>query len=1503
MGVFFLVLIGFAIAIQAFLLTAAGQTFLVSKLTDYVQRNYGIEAQVDRIKLSLFDRVHVQDVYVLDDRQDTILAVQEIEVHLSDILFTETENTLALSEVRLIEPYFNLYKLEQDSLTNLGLLLSRFPESEADTSSSEFSITLKSLVISQGRFRWSDYHQFPKDGGIDWSHLDITGIDLELSDAMLDGDTIEAQLEQVALEDHSGFQVTRFSGKAHYDPTRISVDELAIRTPRTRVQGTYSMRYDSLADLSDFLTKVKLRAKLKECMIHAGDIAFFAPDLAGLEDSVRFSGNVKGTIANLAVKKVDLGFGSETILRGNFDLNGLPDINNTFISINLKELRTTQADLRNIPVPPFTQKKRLELPDFLSRMGVMEFDGRFTGFITDFVAYGNFNSDLGYVRTDVKLARGAGNRPEYRGKVKTTNLDLGALAANKALGKVSLNLSVDGRDFDLDKIYTQFGGTVNKITVNDYTYRDISLKGELQQRLFSGSLAIHDENVRLQFEGDMELTDDNPLFKFTAEVEGAYPVRLNLMEGDSSFRVDTRVVFNFRGNSINNILGRASLEQLRIERKGDVYATNYVNFLAYGTPEGKTLALESERVNAYVSGDFNTVRLPEALNYMSYRIFPSVYEEAPLKPKEDERFEFAIRISELEDATRLFLGNVILSDSLDLTGSFDLASEQVKIDAYVAELDLFGIRHDSLTFRIRDIEDSISFVSSVREVALSDSAVMHKVHLNANAHLDEVRAHIDWDNGLEQENYSGDVNLMAHTYSPELFKVDVLKSSVVISDSLWEVSNQNYILFDRGEIYFHNLRLSEGEQFVFVDGGITNYPDDQLTIEVQQVELEEVSRLFMPGGLSLKGVINGKVTLQNIGENLTFNSNIDLNGLQLNEYVFGDGHIRTDYIKEEKDLKLEAWMTNQGQRIIDIKGNYLPDQEEDNINMLARFRELPLENIQPLLKDYVTQLGGSIYGRARLSGKASEPDISGNINLSGIQANVVYTNTFYRIPSGKIFLDNGLIGADQLPLIDAQGRKAAINLSMFHQNFSNLTYDIWLYANDGLQVLNTDETMNEIFYGKAFLAPKSSVTVESGVRGKVVLRVDATTGRNTQLFIPLGGSSESEEIPYLHFVDWDAEKEDTIKVIRQTSSSGFELAMDMQVTPDAEFQLIFDKVSGDVIRAQGSGDIALNIDDKGRFQIFGTYEIQEGDYLFTLENIINKRFDVRPGSSITWDGDATTGLADITASYSLRTNLYDLGLQLSSDTNELKRRIPVDLLLNLSGNYLNPEFDFGFDLPDRYDDYESVLMNLEDGEQNKQVFGLLLLNKFFPVSQGFANLGGNNNALGKSSSEVISNQLSNWLTQISDEVDIGVNYTPGDDITAQEVEVMLSTQLWNDRVTLETNIGVQGNDPNATQQSSQVVGDFLLEYKVTSDGSVRGKAFNRSNTFDPVNETQAPYTQGVGIMYREDFNSIHHLGCRIRRKFTSKERREQVDCVKREIERMRLKEEKNKQKQLNKETT
>ena len=306
------------------------------------------------------------------------------------------------------------------------------------------------------------------------------------------------------------------------------------------------------------------------------------------------------------------------------------------------------------------------------------------------------------------------------------------------------------------------------------------------------------------------------------------------------------------------------------------------------------------------------------------------------------------------------------------------------------------------------------------------------------------------------------------------------------------------------------------------------------------------------------------------------------------------------------------------------------------------------------------------------------------------------------------------------------------------------------------------------------------------------------------------------------------------------------------VTDDAEMQLVFDPKNGDKIRARGKGIIKMEINTKGDFNMYGDYTVSQGDYLFTFQNVINKKFNVISGGTIRWNGSPYDADLDIKAVYNLKASLSGLGL----DTN--RNSVPVECIINITGKLEKPSFNFEIVLPSLTEFEKSQYLTVINQNIDYEFLSLLIINSFVPPSEGKSNFAGtNSNMVGKTISEALSAQLSNWISQISKKVDIGFKYTPSDNISKEQVEVALSTQLFNDRVKIESNLGVGGGQISTqTQNSQNIIGDVNVEVKITDE--LKLKVFNKSNQYNVLNN-YAPYTQGIGIFYRKEFNSIKEL--------------------------------------------
>ena len=1470
------------------------QTYVTGKIANYLSEKMNAIVTVGKVDIKLISSLALEDVLVLDHKNDTLIYVNELEVDIRSYSFEEHGTALNFGDLYLKNTVFNLVEYKGESINNLMQVIHYFASSDTTSSpSTDLKISSTNVKIENLDFTYDNQNDEAIPFGIDWSHIAVTGMKLDLDNFELHNDTINGLFKHFSLKEQSGFELNNFLGQATFSDTKTEVEGLVIQTPQTDLDMDLIFRYDSVADYSEFIERVLMKGKMRESKVSFEDIAIFAPILEGLEEVVEVSGRVRGYVNNFTAKSLDIKLADHTVIQGRLDINGLPEIDETFIQLDLTELNTNASDLRQVPIPPFHKKTTLKVPELIDKMGTIHFDGNFTGFINDFVAYGNFDSDIGKLKTDLQLANDkATDDIHYEGKLNSRSFDLGKLfgLSSDILGKLNMSARVNGTGVD-ENLSAKLIGKIQSIEINQYSYNDIELNGTWDKSKFLGDFHIKDDNIKLDFDGELDFRKDLPKFKFEAALADAKINQLNWMKRDSSAVLSSNVLIRSEGNSINNILGRVALDHFEFHEKEKDLVLKKIELLAFSTPDGKVLGFESDHVTSSISGKFDSRKLPGNFEYMLYKILPSFFDSPPAIPDSTQQFDFKLKVKELGDFAKLFIPGVENIDQLDMTASLDARDNFLEIDLLANKLQLESIELIEPHLKAKSISDSVGIAVQLKQLQLSDSLSLDSVEIVASASSDVIYTDIEWDNKKKSNRLRGDLSLEAQILRSGTYKVDVHESELQMIDNKWNVFDSNYILFDGDEITVSNFKLINRNQYLKINGALSRDPEKTMEVELHDFNLSRVND-FMPSSIELSGTIEGKAVVKDVYDNVILNSNFDLDTIRFNNNDLGSGKLFSFWKKGNKRIDFNFNLNHENVDKISLNGGYYPFKSDSNLLFDIAINDFPVNVVEPFVEENIDELRGALNGKIKVTGSTEKPLLNGGFKLKRGNAHVIYLNTEYRINEADFFVYEDLIGCDYISVYDQEGNVAKVNVSVFHDNFNDFNYDIWLSADNGLLALNTTSKDNDLFYGTARITPGSTVTIETGRKGNINMEVTAGTGPGTMIYLPLDYAEQADDAKYIFFVDTSDHSSSRIAFKEKINEfEGFSMNFNLEVDENAKIQLIFDKTLGDVIEGTGNGNLKMNINQSGDFELIGDYDITEGSYLFTLESIINKKFKVDKGSSIKWEGDPLEGESSINAYYSLKTNLLDLGLSFTADSNELRKRIPVDLLLTMKGNYMKPDIEFDFRLPDNYSDYQNYLSGMSDNDKSVQAISLLLLNKFMPVNSTDVSSG---NALGKSGSELLSRQLSNWLSQISDEFDLDFNYQPGDNISSEQVELALSTQLWNDKFTFETNIGYQGDNPNANQgNNSQIVGDFKLEYKISDDGKVRGSAFHRSNNDNTIESSQFPYTQGVGILYQEDFETITHFMCRVKKRFISKEKKAEMDCD--EMERKRILKKREKQ--------
>ncbi|MCX7729400.1 MAG: translocation/assembly module TamB domain-containing protein, partial [Bacteroidia bacterium] len=723
-----------------------------------------------------------------------------------------------------------------------------------------------------------------------------------------------------------------------------------------------------------------------------------------------------------------------------------------------------------------------------------------------------------------------------------------------------------------------------------------------------------------------------------------------------------------------------------------------------------------------------------------------------------------------------------------------------------------------------------------------------------------ARTNIEWQafRDAVKYTYNGQLGFSAVFYPhavyivPDAFEIPVGKDK-------WVADKLDPIVIDTsGNIDFFPLEFVRQNQSIHIAGKLHNNEKDELKVSFHNFELQQINPFLSDNGVQLKGQLNGNIVWHQTLKKFLISSDVKISDFYLNNYFIGDIKTYTAYQPLNQSLFLRGNLsynysnvlgteTETKLKYLSFEGIYYTNKKDSALDIEIEAQPFNLSLLNPILKDIMTIDYAFLYGKGKIEGTFDKVLISGKFKVTDSKIKTDYLNTYHKI-TGDIEVFPDQIRFDDMKIYNHPNKNIAgvLNGNIFHKNFSNMRLDFDINAKN-LLVLNTNSLINKDYYGKIYAAGTIGIY---GFINNMNIEANLVTQKNSRFILSFAHAEEVGENSFVKFIN----PKDTAKREKKQAISGLQMNFILNVNPDLEVEVVLNDKTGDGVKAKGEGVIEMQINSFGKFDMNGEYYIHSGTYLFTLESIINKKFEIEKGSKITLVGNPYNTLININANYIQKASIAPLFPYDSSGA--YKRRYPVVSTLTLRGKMISPEILFGIDVPqlDAATKSKIQLLLSDENELNRQFFSLLLLKSFVTPLQ-YANAGGVSagSALAANSSEMLSNRLSNALKGISDFVDIGVNYNPGSQNSSQQMELTMSKQMFNNRLSIDGSFGVNSNQ---AQNTSQIIGDVNIEYKLTESGKYVLKAFNRTNNNTQMTISGGPYTQGVGLGYKYEFDSI-----------------------------------------------
>lgn len=1460
------------------------QTKIVHKLARTITEKTGFQTSIKKVNIKWFDTIVLDSILVVDDDHTPMIRVDEIAIDF-DIRTLIDGRNIYLSEAHIQGGEVNLTKSPVDSTLNMTRFIdnvrSIFKKRGAPKSKEPPVFTISDVHLREMKFSYSDLERPPITDAFDYNHFKLEQINGDVEDFRVVADTLELMVNRLrCYEPVHDFSIHDFVGFYQYTNQSMTFRDFDLYAGNSTVRDSVVFHYDSKEDLSYFNDSVTINANIKQAEIFSRDLALFAPYMHRFDEFYTISGQFDGQVSNFTVQDFTLNYGARSHLAGEVSFDGLPNFKETFIDLDLKEALIDTKDLKQYVTDQESYKT-------VQKFGDIYFYGQFLGFPNDFVANGNAQTALGKIVSDINLK--FADKPIYAGSLALTDFDLSAFSPEPGLfQKTTFKGTINGTGLNMNDADFQLDAQFKYLGINHYRYKNITTNAHFAKSFFEGKLNITDPNLKFSLNGTVDLRNGKEDIVLEAKLDTAFLKPLKLTEEDVFFR--TRLVTNTKGFKVDDLVGEAAFSQLFVSYQDRNLAVDTLSFESIKTEEGRSFKLYSDKFKASLTGQYDFSYLIKDAKELAKEyalIFTNDAEELQayysnkkvdsIASYEDEKYElnYEFYLEDFNPVIQLFAPELSVSYNTLLEGNF--TGGYTNIITLHSEID--SIRYKNSLLLDNKIDISTSKITDSTEVLAmvyleSERQEIDKNELNLSTGDFIFEAiwsddHIDFQQRIQQENTNNHANLSGEVwFLKDTTEIQFHPSDLLVLDHSWFFSDSNKVSIINDEISFSQFALfnqssEEGLQEISVFGDLSDDPEKALTLKVNHFQVNNLNPLLKR---NYQGEVNGFLDIQNVFSSeqdstrqLALDSEFSIQNFSINNFKVGNIISLADWDNLAKEMRLNLMVNRDGKRIISLNGGYKPQVEEEQLNLKAFFQDANINILEPYFDEYFSEFGGTADGNFTISGSLQYPILLGQGNIHDGSIKINYLNTSYTFDGG-IFFDENTIGVKNLALFDHRSNKAVFNGGIFHDGFTNYVIDL---SGDleNVAVLNTALKDNDLFYGKGYASGEVSLL---GALENMNITARVKTEKGTKIFIPIESIEDAQQSEFITFIN-SQDSTQQIESMDKVDLKGVNLDLEIDITPDAYGELIFDIKTGDIIRGRGEGQLQLLLSSAGEFSMFGDISLLEGGYNFTLYNIINKEFQIQPGSTISWLGDPYGGIVDINATYQQLASLSPLVLNPEArETDEVRRRYDAIVQMNLTGDLMAPDIEFEIDVknyPENNIDLQAAVETLKNnalyGEEEikRQVFSLIVLRRFSEIGS----FEGGGNLVSSSVSELLSNQFSYWLSQVDENLEIDVDLGSFDEDRFNTFQLRLSYTFLDGRLRVTRDGGF--TNVNNEADAASVIGDVTLEYLLTQNGKYRVKVYNRNNFNSLLNGISAynSTTQGISLMHVESFDKVREL--------------------------------------------
>lgn len=1455
--------------------------------------------EISDVSIRPFYRIVLSDVTIADDYGREALRVGRLGagVEIGASLFNRR---LIVSYVELIDADGRLYKPTPEMPLNIAGIIAALSPKDKTKPPTRFDLSIDNIVIRHLSFSYDILSDSTDTGRFNPRHIHISDFKADVMLPAIKNDDFTIDVRRLTFKEQSGLQLSGLAGKFHITRTKATVEGLTVEMPSTRLAlADMEVGYSDLSRLQQEILKTPLSVEiLRGSYISPNDLSAFVPALRGLDETLDFHLAANGTVGDIHVDDLNLsGEENRILLHIAGRVAGLGEKGKE-VHVALPEIGVNGygVDIADLAGAFTTLSPRAKT--IISNLGAISIAGSLDGTPSAATFTGTVSTEPGTVDIDI-----AYNRPTpsaaigLSGTVLSENVALGTLLGNGDLGDIGADIAFDAT-IAHGRPEGTVEGTVSHFEYKGYRYSDIAADVALREKTVSGDLSINDENLRLKVNGEATIDRNAPRADLFVEFADISLANLNLWKKYPRHRLSGSILANWEGDGIDTGNGRVSLDDISFTAPDEKGITlDNLSIEAVNTDSLQYINLRSDYIEGAIAGSYNFAHVVPAAREILSSSFPVFFGGKPIECdnhelKHHNDFSYNFTIKEDNELVEFFNSPVRLVYPITVTGIFSDEDRRMalNIDApYLQQKDKL-IENSALRL---DADGNGRGCTLDLTTTMPTKKGAATVTFKGRGNDDRLDTDIAWDVARERR-FLGNVSLSTLIgcngtegggYTAD---IAVNKSELVFNDTVWTVNPATIDIDIAGKrVAVNHVDVRRDNQYIIIDGTVSAQPEDELCLQLLNVNLDYVFETLGIDNVMFGGDATGKFYASGLfsKDPRLVTPGLHVDGLKYNYSLLGDADIRSEWHNDTRGISIDADISQPNERHSVINGIIFPFA--DSLYFRFKADKIDVGFMKPYMSAFTSDVSGYASGEARLYGTFKFIDMTGRIYAEDLKVKLDYTNTYYTA-TDSIRLDPGYIGFKDVVLRDAFGHTANLSGYVTHRCFKEPRFKFDITGARNFLCYDVTPKLSPDWYGRIF---GNGTAFVNGKPGEISIDVNMSTAPGSTFTFVLSDTEAAGEYTFIEFRDRDMlhiEQQDTMpergtselaKLLQarinkqvESSLSLFRINLQADVTPDAQLTLVMDPVGGDRIRAYGTGNLRLEyLSSDDDFKMFGTYTLDRGDYNFTLQDIILKEFTIKQGSSIAFHGDPLAASLDIEAVYAVNANLSDLDESFSEDRELNRTNVPVHALLKVSGDMRQPDINFDLEFPtlssDTYRKVRSIVST--DDMMNRQILYLIALNRFYTPDYMASTTKGSE--LVSVASSTISSQLSSILGQLSDNWSIAPNVrSDKGDFSDVEVDVALSSHLLNNRLLLNGNLGYRDKSLN----NNSFIGDFDIEYLLNSSGNIRLKAYNRYNDQNLYVKT-ALTTQGVGIVFKRDFDNIFSFLKGFKRKKKAKEEKKE----------------------------